>query len=956
MKPLESTAREIVARGASLEAPRGIPLFKRPKPVPIEEALEALDQGDLLVRLPGIDTPQPVKNARDLTEVAVFQGLRPTSELESPQTGEDLQALSGCGWRFFDDSGKELGAYGAYNSLTDQKGVRTQNGVPLNTGRDLTALLDFSASRPEAQLEQEGFRFFDGEGRSRPAFMVKDDPRAQVGQDRPWWPVGATATLTQRVHDYAGVLKSTGDPAVAGRLLEQPFDGTVAHAQKLCEGLVGAQIGAMQSHLAHSMARSMSRNEYQRAAAALAPRANDGWRQPFLAALAEHPDGQNSGALALKLSALHDYNLSHAAFLAATSSPDDTARSFARALFGAHNSSLSKGASILLEAMAREDADCARAARWNPSNPEPLARGLALGGRLEDAAAKLAWDLPAQRRCLADLRTDAELGKLHAACTDSSVGNALFEEALRRPPVGTGAEVAAVGDRIYGRLSNMGSEEATRLAQGWLALLKTRPDTADLARQVESWGAANPDRVTRALLKNPHADAGAIARAGLMWDVPAQRRFLKSSGSDPRLVELHQRISESGVANAVFALALTQPAARTGAELAAQAREIYAQCPNPGSETSATLAAGWLQGLASFSDTAELAGTVASWKAGSPDRLVRAVVVNPAASVPDIAGRGLMWDLPAQARYLAAQPGGTTRELHRGITESSLGNAVFQAALAQPDCKSGAELAAVAQRIYAQCPNLGSDQAKLFANRFLEQLGKFPDSAATARAAQAWQASSPDRVARALSAHLSQGTDAVARAGLMWDLAAQRRHLQTQGGAMARIVLPIHQQVQESSVGNALFTAALDKPECKSGADLRALLAQVYAQCPNISGDTSPRLANEALRNLAAFPDTGPLARAALSWQVATPDRLVRAVVADKTGSVDQVARAGLIWDLPAQRRYLEQLADDPANGLAALALRAHAGVTESAAGNALFQATLDHPQGNDVVDLARRT
>ena len=97
MKPLESTAREIVARGASLEAPRGIPLFKRPKPVPIEEALEALDQGDLLVRLPGIDTPQPVKNARDLTEVAVFQGLRPTSELESPQTGEDLQALSGCG-------------------------------------------------------------------------------------------------------------------------------------------------------------------------------------------------------------------------------------------------------------------------------------------------------------------------------------------------------------------------------------------------------------------------------------------------------------------------------------------------------------------------------------------------------------------------------------------------------------------------------------------------------------------------------------------------------------------------------------------------------------------------------------------------------------------------------------------------------------------------------------------
>lgn len=796
---LERVAQDVLDAGVEIRAKRR--WWFGTRKLDAAEAAEKLREGKRPLQVVRQGVTLPLLSEQDLTEVAVFSGLRPVQLLPHAATAEQLQTLEKLGPTFVNPEGLNVGGYGAYNALTDpahklsvQLQVNDQKLALELAG--LPGLAAFYQHDALGQLELEGYQFFDDQNRRRASYG--DAQPRHVGRNNELWlPVqtpdleaslvrfarlreeSQSATLARQLFELKpgaaeiqGLITQWGDarvmPAILREVEKLPTNEVVQLGQQLTLGLQ-SQKGFLDL---------LQGRPETAAVASVALQAQEGLRSGDV--------GQALFQAALKLPPVST-GVEVSRFLeqvaAATEGSQDYYRSQDRVCLG-------KSIVSILGQYPDTSAGAARLAAWEPdapfgparellknptaATPEEL-RALALGAESGDQ--KLRAKVLQEMKADPATARSAELAESAVAkCTTEPGKMALFRAGLRHPHVQDGVQAAALLRDAFEEVapaedSFTASQTRINLGRIALELLKEFPETQTGASRVAGWEPSYPFGPARALLKNPTASTPEALRRVALGVEPndqgAQKRVLEELASDPATA------ASAGVARAVFdrcysaagkhaacKAALQFPSIKDGQE-AARMLEIIArriqrsQDEYYKSTNLSALGTAAIEALQKFPDTQAAAGKVASWQPGSPHGVARALLAHPTASKPEefrqIALGADVNDTEMQKRVLTELKADPSTAAAAGLglmamdkIYSTVGkHAAYQGALRHPTVGNGQEAAAMLRSVDEQIEQSkdsykSSNQLGL-GTAVLEALQQFPDTREAAGKVASWQ-------------------------------------------------------------------------------------------------------------------------------------------------------------------------------------------------------------------------
>lgn len=224
--------RQVSDSGGVFRGRRWLRLPWQEKIVEIDAAKAAkkVEKGDWVTLQSSQDAaPLPVRSAEDLREAAVLQAGGSKETVVHPKLAEDLLQLDQMGATFLvNHEGRQLevGAYGAYNALTEDLGLAdlevtlNEPAVAVKSESELTELVDFRRQRgPLVTLQQQGFQFFDSEGREISSFTASRNENSRLGVSEGWLPVNRTSV--EEATDFRDKVDFLGS-ASAARLAAPP--------------------------------------------------------------------------------------------------------------------------------------------------------------------------------------------------------------------------------------------------------------------------------------------------------------------------------------------------------------------------------------------------------------------------------------------------------------------------------------------------------------------------------------------------------------------------------------------------------------------------------------------------------------------------------------------------------------------------------------------------------------
>ncbi len=791
---LERVAQDVLDAGVEIRAKRR--WWFGTRKLDAAEAAEKLREGNRPLQMVRQGVTLPLLSEQDLTEVAVFSGLRPVELLPHVATAEQIQALQKLGPTFVNGEGLNVGCYGAYNALTDpahklsvQLQVNDQKLALELAG--LPGLAAFYQHDTLGQLELKGYQFFDEKNRRRAAYG--DSQPHQVGRDGELWLPVKTADLEASLARFAqlrqesqsptaarqlfalkpqaaeiqGLINQWGEarvlPAILREVDKLPTNEVVQLGQQLTLGLQ-SQKGFLEL---------LQGRPETAAVAALALKAQEG--------LKSAESGQAVLQAALKLPPVST-GVEASRFLEPITAAIDASQDYYRSQ---DRVSLGRSIITILSQYPDTSPGAARLAAWEPdspfgparellknptaSTPEEL-RALALG--VESGDQKL------RTRVLEEMKADpattrsAELAeKAVGKCTTEAGKMAFFRAALRHHGGEVTALVRDAIEEVAPSTDYYASQTRTNLGNIALELLTELPETQTGASRVAGWAPAHPFGPVRALLKNPTASTPeALRKVALgveLHDQEAQKRVLNELASDPTTA------AAAGVARAVwdrcpgqtgkhaaYKAALQLPSIEDGLQ-AARMLEIIARRIQRSEDTYyknsdlSALGTAAIEVLQKFPDTQAAAQKVASWQPGSPHGVARALLEHPTATTPEelrqIALGADVNDTEMQKRVLTelkAEPS-TTAAAGLGLMAmdkiygAAGKHAAYQGALRHPAIGNGQEAAAMLRAIDQQIEQ-SKDSYKPtnqmgLGTAVLEALQQFPDTWEAAARVASWQ-------------------------------------------------------------------------------------------------------------------------------------------------------------------------------------------------------------------------
>ncbi|GMU55348.1 MAG: hypothetical protein AMXMBFR33_44940 [Candidatus Xenobia bacterium] len=812
---LERVAQDVLDAGVEIRAKRR--WWFGTRKLDAAETAEKLREGKRPLQVVHQGVTLPLLSEQDLTEVAVFSGLRPVQLLPHAATGEELQVLEKLGPTFVDPEGRNVGGYGAYNALTDpahklsvQLKVNDQKLALELAG--LPGLAAFYQHDALGQLELKGYQFFDDQNRRRASYG--DSQPRQVGREGEVWLPVTTPDLEASLVRFAQLRQESQSPTAARQLFELKPDA--ASIQGMIKQWGEARV--MPAILRE--VEKLPTNEVVQLGQQLTLSLQ--FQKGFLELLQGRPETAAVAAVALMAKAgLKGGESGQAVFQAALKLPPvstgvEVSR-FLEPIVAAIDASqdyyrsqdrVSLGKSIIAILGQYQDtgAGAARLAAWEPDSPfgparellkNPTAgtpdelRALALG--VESGDQKL------RQRVLEEMKADpatarsAELAERAVGKCSTEAGKmALFRAALRHH----GGEVTALLREAVEEVAPASDYHAnqTRANLGSIALelLKELPETQASASRVAGWAPAYPFGPVRALLRKPLASTPeALRRVALgvePHDQEAQKRVLDELASDPTTA------AAAGVARAVwdrcpgqtgkhaaYKAALQYPSIGDGVQAARMleiiARRIQRSQDNYYKNSNLNaLGTAAIEVLQKYPDTQAAAGKVASWQPGSPHGVARALLEHPTATTPEelrqIALGADVNDTEMQKRVLTelkADPS-TAAAADLGLLAmdkiyGTIGkHAVYQGALRHASISNGLEAAAmfssVDQQIGQSQDSYKSTNQMGLGTAVLQALQQFPDTREAAGKVAAWQPGRPHGVASGLLRNPTASTPA----------------------------------------------------------------------------------------------------------------------------------------------------------------------------------------------------
>lgn len=937
-EPLTQLARDVVESGARLEVPHKVAFFfTRYHEAEPEEAVQKLDQ-PLRARIPGIDRPLTVQGEEDLRELAVFQKVRPASELAQPERAEALQQLAAQGWRFSGEGG-ELGPYGAYNELG--KGVRAfkdERSVRLESDQKLESMARFyDSEHPDvaATLEEKGYRWFDSNGNVGSAFELGNE--ARIGRNgQAWFVAGEASSLPGRAEAFSQRLAEVPDLKVA-LSLQQLVESRQLTSDKAAALLQekSPQHGALAVAVARELATASTANFCETGLKICAYRDKEA-QTAWLDELAKRPNTAEVGRLSsTMIRQLKSDNACYYVWNTALEAPGVDAAEFGRRLYQKLGSSEDASdrrvvGQSLLDALPSSPGLSALK-RWG-SDPDLGARAL-LGPRGVPALRELAltatgWnDRTAQQVQLQELASDpktAAVGKVCLAAFDQlKTENAryyLWQAAHKQAD----QPVATFARSLYESFST--SENAAdrkTIAEAVMNGLLADPATAAAARRTQSWK-TDPDLAARALAANPTADWKVLALGATSWDdSDTQLRQLQELLNDKSTeavgktaVQAFPQLSSNNARYYLWRAALEH----ANQDVRGFAQGLYGTLgtsENPADRK--VIGTTLLAAMEADPSTAAAAAAARSWQS-DPDTAARAVAANSGANLRQLALAATTWnDRAAQKRQLeqlAADPSTETvaRVGLAAFDQLETDNAryyLWHAVLEHGDEK----LTSFAKGLYGQFSTSenAADQ-KVIGQAIIAAMAADPATARAAEAVQRWQ-SNPSTAARALAEKAGSSPRELALTATAWnDKASQKLQLQELAAdpatrVVGQLSLKIFDQLSTENSRYYLWNAAMTAGE-KSLVDFTQTLYSNYSTSEN--GADQKLVGQAILDAMAADPACARAATALERWQ-SDPNTGARAVASSPGLDLRQLARNATTWnDREVQRRQLEELSADP--------------------------------------------
>lgn len=932
--PLTRLARDVVESGARLEVPHKVAFFfTRYREAEPEEAVQHLDQ-PLRARLPGLDQPVSVQGEEDLRELAVFQKVRPASELAQPERAEALRQLSEQGWRFAGQDG-EFGAYGAYNGLgqgvtafKDERSVRLENDQKLE---EMVRFYDSQHPDVAASLEEKGYRWFDSNGNVGSAFELGND--ARIGKNgQAWFVAGDPSSLPTRAETFSRRLAEVPDLTAALKLHQLVESGQLT--PEAAAGLLqekSPQHGSLAAAVARELA-SGSTADFCAAGLQICAYRDKEAQTAWLDELAKRPDTAEVGRLTSDLiRQLKSDNACYYLWNTALEAPGVGAAEFGSRLYQKLSTSEDAadrqaiGQALLAALPSSAGSEALR--RWG-SDPDQGARALlsskTTGNLRQLALAATPWnDKTAQRCQLEELAADpktAAVGTIGMAAFDGlKTDNAryyLWQAALNQAD----QSAARFAKSLYAELSS--SENAAdrkTIAEAVLAGLAADPSTTAAAERVRSWG-TDPDLAARAVAAQPSDDWTALALSATAWnDRQTQLRQLEELASDSSTatvgkvaLQAFPQLTSDNARYYLWHTALGQ----AHQDVRGFAKSLYAEF-----STSENAADRKLIGTtvleAMKSDPA--AQAVQQWQS-DPDTAARAVAQKAGGSLRELALAATTWnDQAAQKRQLeqlAADPK-TAPAARVGLAafdQLKTENAryyLWHAVLQHGDKK----LPDFAQGLYADYPTSENpaDQ-KVIGQAVIAAMAADPATARAAAAVQRWQ-SDPSTAARALAQKAEANPRELALTATAWnDRASQKLQLEELAAdpstaAVGTLSTRVFDQLSTENSRYYLWNAAMTHGQ-KSLASFAKSLYDSYSTSENAADQKC--VGQALIEAMAADPATAPAAQAVVRWQ-SDPNTGARALAANQGSDLHALARQATTWnDREVQRRQLEELSADP--------------------------------------------
>lgn len=933
---LVQLARDVVESGARIEVPAKVAwLFTRYREADAEETVRHLDQ-PLLAHLPGLATPLPLQGEEDLRELAVFQNLRPATELEEPERATALQQLAAQGWNFSGAEG-EIGCYGAYNQLAQGVTARKdQRSVRLGDDGKLSEMARFySAEQPElsARLEEQGYRFFDASGRVGSAFELGSE--ARIGRDgRPWFAAGDPGTLESRAETFSKRLAQIPDLELALRFQElvESKQLTPENATRLLEGR--SQRGAVAAAIASEYSSHATR-DFCDAGLKICAYGNTEAQTAWLDELARRADAKETGSLASDVfRKLKSDNARYYVWHTAMESPGSQVTEFGQRLYKVLSGSEDRqdlrviGQTMLEALPASAGVDSVR--RWG-CDPDKAARALLLQGGTGDLR-KLAleateWNAgDAQRLQLEELAADpktAQVGRLSSGVfgqlKSENARYYLWNAAMKNAD----QPVEKFARELYGSFGKgENAQDAAAIGRAVLAGLEGEPSTAEAARMVQRWQ-SNPDTAARAVVSKPGATATELALASTGWNDQGahlkQLEELAQSQSTERVGRVAlQAYPQLASENARYYLWNTAMQ-KSDQSLGTFAKALYDSLgTSENAADRATLGRVLLDAMAEDPDLGPGVAAVRKWQS-DPDTAARALARTGGDNLGELALEATTWnDRAAQRRQLeelCANPA-TEKVARLGLlafdqldTENSryyLWKAVLQKAEA-----GVSEFARTLYGTYSTTEN--RDDQKCIGRAILEAMAAEPATATAAAAVQRWQPD-PGAAARALADSGDANLRELALQATTWnDHEAQRQQLEELAAdpgtaQVGRLGQEIFAQLKTENSRYYVWKAAMTHAD----KNLQGFSQGLYSNFTTSENAHDQRVVGMALLEaMAAEPATARAAQAVQGWQ-SDPNTAARALANHAGSDLCALARVATTWnDAEAQRKQLEELAAD---------------------------------------------
>lgn len=958
---LEELARDVLATGVEVRAPRR--WWFGTRALDARQTAEELHKGnpDLTVRQPETTRSLPLKSQDDLTELAVFHQARPASALAQPELGEAVLGLSHAGFELVDQQHSPLGAYGAYNAITDpahQLGPLTASlgdrDLPVDQG-NLAAMSSFYQHDPLGQLELAGYQFFDSQNQRR--FAFGDVPPATVGENGESWLEAGGPDLKQRLEAFAVVRQETGSlemsRQIAGLTAENFASqgaGLVRQSRALPGVLRAADRLATDRLLELAGTLPMDKN------------ATLGW----LDLLERRPETRPGAQMGTALVQAHaSQETCQAAFALARCQQGQQAAPVLARLVG----QLPELSEVALRELARfpDTAPTAGAvATWQPDDPAPFLEELLqdpLGVDLPQLALKHCdeYDRELHQRVLSQLGQSSERARIGAEVLAANQHGDLWplKTVLSGKEVTTGGEAAKLLRALEGDVKSSDtysvSQDLENFATVALATLKRFPDTRAAAEKVAAWELQCPYAVVSKLLEKPTDGSPARLKqlSALVTDEPEAQQRMLADLPDRKVTErLFQAAQEPKLKDAVFRAALENPGLKSGQEAARLLKGLTPVMEESYDQPAEAM----LEVLRQFPDTRALADQVAGWKADQPYPLVKRMLTehDPRLIALEVASD----DATGQEAILDQLGPPQAKKLWEALETEEARQKVVQVAVRHPEIKSGADLAAFLNEVsrgFAQAEDHRISYDREGLSTFaLDELQKFPDTRAAAERVAGWELDSPFEVVGKLLQNPTQASPASLRtlAGSLddYDQQAQRRVLEQ----LAPDALPLFDALQPYSGADKVFQAALKKPELKSGAEVAAMALQLDGKLKDNGLSSHEALAEASLTLLESFPDTRDAAARVRAWQPESSYPLVAALWRRPTDaspeSLNQIALQADEDDPALHQRILEPMKGTPA---ADAALELMQKVEGPATHKSLLTAALTHLEARSGAELA---